>query len=79
MRKVGKQEFNEFVVYCWQFYGIDGIYDMGASAAAVRAACRIVTYRKDIPFNGDTLDRETVATILLDLGYSEQGTDEAAA
>mgnify|MGYP006113907451 FL=1 len=71
MRRVSKNEFNWFVDYCWMFYGTGQMYSLGASRSAVRAACRAVTHRKDIPFDGDTLDRESVCLLLESLGYSE--------
>tara|TARA_R110002124_G_scaffold80545_1_gene213185 strand:+ start:348 stop:806 length:459 start_codon:yes stop_codon:yes gene_type:complete len=78
MTRVSLKELNEFVSYCCDFYGTKGIYDLGASRSAIRAACRMVTHRKDIPFDGDTLDRERVRMILEDLGYSEKLIAEAA-
>ena len=78
MGKVSEIEFNWFVDYCGDFYGSKGIYDLGASRSAIRAACRAVTHRKDIPFDGDTLDRETVCLLLESLGYSEQLKKDAA-
>ena len=72
MRKVKAQEFYDFVAYCHSFYGEGELDDMGVSRAALRAACRLVTYRKDIPFDGDTMDREKVRDILESLGYGDQ-------
>jgi hypothetical protein len=76
MRKIYQSELSEFVDYCWGFYGTGEVYDLGASRSALRAACRLVTHRKDIPFEGDTSDREYVRQILESIGYEEK--EEAA-
>ena len=72
MRKIYQSELSEFVDYCWGFYGSKGIYDLGASRSAIRSACRLVTHRTDIPFEGDTYDREYVRQILESIGYEEK-------
>jgi hypothetical protein len=72
MRRVSEIKFNWFVDYCGAIYGSKGIYDLGASRSALRSACRLVTHRKDIPFEGDTSDREYVRQILESIGYEEK-------
>ena len=78
MRKIYQSELSEFVDYCWGFYGTGEVFDLGASRSALRSACRLVTYRKDIPFEGDTSDREYVRQILESIGYAEKSEQEAA-
>jgi|11_taG_2_1085331.scaffolds.fasta_scaffold18902_4 hypothetical protein len=78
MRRIHQNELSEFVDYCWGFYGTGQIYDLGASRSAIRSACRLVTHRKDISFEGDTSDRENVRQILESLGYSEKSEQGAA-
>ena len=78
MRKIYQSELSEFVEYCWGFYGTGQIYDLGASRSAIRSACRLVTHRKDISFEGDTSDRENVRQLLESLGYAEKSEQEAA-
>ena len=72
MRKVKANELNAFVAYCGMFYGPNGIYSMGVAPGVLRTACKLVSCRNDIPFDGDTVDRETVAAILRQLGYGEE-------
>lgn len=60
-----------FYTYCKSFYGKGEIYDLGVPTAALQTACELVTNRKDIPFDGDTVDRETVRHILELLGYGK--------
>ena len=72
MRKVRANELSAFVTYCGMFYGPNGIYSMGVPRGVLRTACKLVSCRNDIPFDGDTIDRETVAAILHQLGYGEE-------
>ena len=61
----------EFYTYCKSFYGKGEIYDLGVSNGALQSACELVANRKDMPFDGDTEDREAVRHILELLGYGE--------
>jgi len=61
----------EFYTYCKSFYGKGEIYDLGVSNGALQSACELVVNRKDIPFEGDTVDREKVRNILEILGFWE--------
>ena len=61
----------EFYKYCLSFYGKGEIYDLGVSNGALQSACELVANRKDMPFDGDTEDREAVRHILELLGYGE--------
>ncbi len=59
--------------YVLSFYGKDGISKNNAGHDVIIAACKIVENRRDIPFDGDTVDRESVAGILLQFGYKWHG------
>lgn len=59
---------NEFVDYVMSFYGQGEIYDMGVTRDEVLLATGIRLERnKDIPFDGDSLDREKVRDVILEL------------
>lgn len=62
---------NTFYSYCLSFYGTGGTSDRGFENAAIDAACFLVSKRHDIPFTGDTADREKVGEILESLGYGK--------
>lgn len=59
----------KFYTYCKSFYGIGEIYDLDVTNNALQTTCELVVNRKDIPFEGDTVDREKVREILELLGY----------
>ena len=61
----------EFYKYCLSFYGKGEIYDLNVPDIAIKSACELVVNRKDIPFEGDTVDREKVRHILENLGFWE--------
>ena len=57
---------NEFVDYVLDFYGVSGIYPMGVTREDILVATSIrIEQRKDIEFQGDSLDRELVRDILI--------------
>jgi|TARA_R110000796_G_scaffold205939_1_gene322312 hypothetical protein len=59
---------SEFVKYVMRFYGKGGIYDFGATEEDIVIATDIRLKNKpEIPFDGDSLDREIVRDILLDM------------
>jgi len=59
---------NEFVNYVMSFYGKGEMYDIGATKEEILIATGIRMERhKDIPFDGDSLDREKVRDILLEM------------
>lgn len=62
---------NEFVDYVLDFYGDKGIYAMGVTREDILIATGIrMESRKDIEFQGDSLDREMVRDILIErFGY----------
>lgn len=63
----------EFVDYVMDFYGKDGIYDIGATREeAWQATCIRIKRNADNPLNGisfeaDSLDREAVRDIILEI------------
>ena len=57
-----------FVNYVLEFYGEGGIYDFGAVEGEVLKALEVrLKSRADIPFGGDSFDRELVRDIMLKL------------
>ena len=56
----------EFIEYVLSFYGAGGLYDINASVDEVKKAIRIRLLNDDLPFDGDTVDRELVRDIILD-------------
>lgn len=62
------QMITNFVNYVFDFYGKGGIYDFGATRKEIREALTIrLNTRADTPFEGDSVDREMVRDILLDM------------
>ena len=61
----------DFYDYVLSFYGKDGIYEFNAPHNVIYVACCLVAQRQDIPFDGDTADREAVRETLERFGYSE--------
>lgn len=60
---------HEFIDYCLSFYGVGGIYDMGAKRDDVAVATGIRMVLCDtlrLEFEGDSIDREAVRDILID-------------
>jgi len=63
----------EFVDYVMDFYGASGIYDIGATREEVwQATCIRIKRNADQPlngisFDGDSLDREAVRDIVLEM------------
>ena len=59
---------NEFINYVYDFYGKNGIYDMGATRDNITTATidyiSSLLAKKDYTFCGDSLDRERVRDIL---------------
>lgn len=59
---------NEFVDYVLSFYSKGEIYDIGATRTEVLHATFLrLTRESNIPFEGDSLDREKVRDIILEL------------
>ena len=56
---ISEAQITEFVEYMLDFYGPNGIYDIGMTEAEVREALPIrLLQRADLEFDGDTIDRE---------------------
>lgn len=63
-----KMMINNFVNYVLEFYGEGGIYDFGAVEGEVLKALEVrLQNHADIPFSGDSFDRELVRDIMLKL------------
>ncbi len=59
---------NEFVDYVLSFYGDEGTWDFKATRDEVLFATGIRIGRyKNVPFDGDSIDREKVRDIILEL------------
>lgn len=56
----------EFVAYCDEFYGTNGVYPMGATTSQICEATLILLneYGKNVQF--DSLDRERVRDIMIE-------------
>ena len=64
---ISEPQVVEFVSYMLDFYGPNGIYDMGMTEAEVREALPIrLLQRADLEFDGDTIDREICEQIIVD-------------
>ena len=63
------KRMNEFVSYVYDFYGKNGIYDMGATVSEIQTATiDYIAESKhygDGKFYGDTIDRERVRDIMI--------------
>jgi hypothetical protein len=61
------KQIDEFVDYVYDFYGPGGINDFGANKGDIAKATFIrVTGNTEVPFEGDSVDREMVRDILLE-------------
>ena len=59
---------SDFVEYALDFYGPGMIYDINATETEVlRALCVRLVNRPDLEFDGDSLDREMVRDIILEM------------
>jgi hypothetical protein len=54
----------DFIDYCLSFYGKGQIYDMGATKKDLKAALKLRMAQCEIPFEGDSIDRELVRDFL---------------
>jgi hypothetical protein len=74
-----KAKQSEFIDYCLDFYGPNGIYDMGAKRDDIAVATGIRMAICDVlrlEFCGDTLDREAVRDVLIDRFGCKWPTDK---
>lgn len=60
---------DDFIYYCLEFYGADGIYPIGATKETITKAVDIlseVLIVSQKEFCGDSIDRELIRDILLE-------------
>ena len=51
----------EFIDYCFDFYGAGGLYDLDMTREElIEGLERRLKNRPDVPYDGDTVDRELV-------------------
>ena len=63
---IAEPQIVEFVEYMLDFYGPNGIYDIGCTEQEVREALPIrLLERADLEFDGDTIDREICEHIIV--------------
>lgn len=63
---VSEPQVVEFVSYMLDFYGPNGVYDIGMTEAEVRESLALrLLQRADLPFDGDTIDREICEGIVI--------------
>jgi hypothetical protein len=67
----------DFYTYVLSFYGPYGLYPMGVTLTDVKAATKIHKKRTNIPFEGDSHDREQVRDILIAM-FGYEWLEEAA-
>lgn len=58
---------NTFIDYVMSFYGSNGIYDIKATRDEVTKATNILQIIKGTEFEGDSIDREQVRDIILQM------------
>jgi hypothetical protein len=58
---------DDFIDYVMSFYGPGEIYDMGATRREVEIAIGIRLGKPEIPFDGDSVDREMIRDIILEM------------
>ena len=57
-----------FIDYCLEFYGNRGIYDLKMTREELEQGLeRRLQNRPDVPFDGDTIDREFVRDEVLEM------------
>lgn len=63
-----QNQIQQFVDYVLSFYGKGGIYDFGATSDQVLEALAVRLVRHhDTPFDSDSVDREWVRDIMLEM------------
>tara|TARA_A100000172_G_C3026004_1_gene104863 strand:- start:667 stop:924 length:258 start_codon:yes stop_codon:yes gene_type:complete len=64
----------EFIDYCLEFYGDGGIYDFNMTREELTEGLeRRLKNRPDVPFDGDTIDREFVRDEVLAMRKGDLG------
>lgn len=62
----------QFIDYCLEFYGTRGIYDLKMTREELEQGLeRRLQNRPDVPFDGDTIDREIVRDEVLEMRLEE--------
>ena len=56
----------DFIDYVLSFYGVGGIYDFGVTEEEIKEAIEIRIDKYELPFAGDSVDREMVRDIILE-------------
>jgi len=56
----------DFIDYVISFYGVGGIYDFGATEEEIKKAIEIRMDKYELPFAGDSVDREMVRDIIVE-------------
>lgn len=57
----------DFINYVLQFYGVGGLYNYMFTKEEVEQAIKIRIETNDMPFDADSVDRELVRDIVLDV------------
>jgi len=66
----GNQVVQDFINYVYSFYGPGGIYDLGATKADIAHATTVRILKwPELPFEGDSVDREQVRAVLEEQGF----------
>lgn len=61
-------EVTEFVEYCLDFYGPNGLYDYNMTEAEILfGLSALLLTRPEVEFEGDSRDRENVRDIVLEM------------
>jgi hypothetical protein len=61
------KDINYFIQYCFDFYGKDGVWPLGATENQIaKALCIHLADDSRPEFCGDTVDRERVRDILME-------------
>ena len=61
------KDIQEFIDYVFDFYGKEGVYDMGATKEQITfATCCVLSKYGSEEFLGDTTDRERVCQVMID-------------
>ena len=58
------QALKDFIQYCNNYYGVDGLYDMNATLEQIKDCCYLYMNIVRDEFEGDTMDRERVRELL---------------
>lgn len=59
-----QDQIKEFVNYVYDYYGKGGIFEMGVTKTEILEALAVYLLKGEIPFEGDTVDREKIRDIM---------------